>query len=62
MKLYNVPRNTWVKSLELDSEGLVFFLEHIDGMYSFCRDKERNIQHYKAWMEVEILQEQTNAP
>jgi hypothetical protein len=52
MKLYDVPRNTWVKSIEKDCSD-VFKFHHIDGMYSFCTDGSGNICHYKAWMEVE---------
>lgn len=56
MKLYNVPNNTWIRSLEPDCEGLEFKFEHIDGMYSYCHDKDDNLCHYPAWMEVEIIQ------
>lgn len=56
MKLYNVPRNTWVRGIEPDCKD-EFLYHHEDGMYSFCHDREGNICHYKAWMEVEIMEE-----
>ena len=64
MKLYEVPRNTYVKVLEaeapppgalaIDVEQIVYF-SHIDGMYSFCETKDGDIVHLKAWTEVEIV-------
>lgn len=60
MKLYDVPRNTWVKSIEPDNTD-VFKFHHIDGMYSFCNDKEGNICHYAAWMEVEPIEKPKDA-
>lgn len=56
MQLHLVPNNTWVKSLEPDCTD-VFKFHHIDGMYSYCHDKEGNVCHYKAWMEVEPINE-----
>lgn len=63
MKLYEVPNRNYVRVLE-DMEGPpdavgfkkgdVVFFDHIDGMYSFCKDSEDNICHLKAWTEVEI--------
>ena len=52
MKLYDVPNNTWVKSIEPDCDD-VFKFHHIDGMYSYCTDRDKTVCHYKAWMEVE---------
>lgn len=57
MKLYDVPNNTWVRSIEPDCQD-VFKFGHIDGMYSYCHDVSGNICHYKAWMEVEIMEDQ----
>ena len=54
MKLYNL-RKTWVRSLEPDCQNLIFYLDHIDGMYSYCTDTEGNVCHFQAWMEVEPL-------
>ena len=49
MKLYQVPRNTLVKLVET---GEVFKFHHIDGMYSLCHDKDGNVVHLEAWVEV----------
>jgi hypothetical protein len=57
MKLYEVPKNTWVKCVESDCDD-VFKLHHIDGMYSYCHNKVGEVCHYKAWIEVEILDDQ----
>lgn len=70
MKLYEVPRNTYVK-LEEDSrgppggesfsEGTIIKFGHIDGMYSFCWDKDKNIVYLPAWLEVSLVKEENNA-
>ena len=63
MKLYNVPRDTWVRVVEPElpppsgaaaTAGQRIKFGHIDGMYSFCHDADGNIVHLKAWTEVEI--------
>ena len=68
VKLYDVPRTergTWVRVLE-DTNGppsskpfnegdLVCFF-HIDGMYSYCNDREGNVVHLYAGQEVEIVE------
>ena len=54
MKLYDLSKlNIWVK--EIDT-GFEFFFDHIDGMYSFCKDKAGNICHPAAWTEVEVIE------
>lgn len=50
MKLYECPRNTWVKT----DDGFTFFFCHVDGMYSLCRDEEDNVFHPSALTEVEL--------
>ncbi len=66
MKLYNVPRNTWVMPLEeVDappgaravSVGEVVKLHHIDGMYSYCTDAWGEVVHLPAWQRVVIASE-----
>lgn len=53
MKLYELPKRTYFK---IEGEGDVFnsiyFLDHIDGMYSYCTDKEGNVLHIGASTEV----------
>ena len=66
MKLYEVPRNTFVKVMEDNvhvppgmepiKRGDVVYFDHIDGMYSYCMDKEqKNVMHLAAFTEVEIV-------
>jgi hypothetical protein len=64
MELYNVPRQTHVRIVGEDKvppcakqvvTGEVVFFDHIDGMYSFCRDKDGEIVHLAAWTEVEVV-------
>jgi len=51
MKLFEVPRETWVKVLQ--NEKLYFF-DHLDGMYSYCLDENKEIAHLACWTEVEV--------
>jgi hypothetical protein len=46
IKLYDVPRETWV-SLSRDPKTL-FFFDHIDGMYSYCLCIDGTLQHIGA--------------
>lgn len=48
-KLYELPRNTYfrIASEELrDNE--VYFLDHIDGCYSYCLNKHKQVIHFSA--------------
>ena len=64
MKLYDVPRRTYVKVIgessappearEVSKDEIVFF-DHLDGAYSYCKDEYSNIVHLPAWQEVEIV-------
>ncbi len=63
MKLYDVPRPCGVLLLE-DAQvppgcrpllkGETLFFDHIDGMYSYCRDKDGCTVHPAAFTEVEL--------
>ena len=65
MKLYNVPRETYVRVLDdigtpVGSEpilrGDIIFFDHLDGMYSFCFNKEKtHVIHLSTMSEVEIV-------
>ena len=64
MKLYNVPNNTMVRVVAhegapLDArvvgQGEVVKFHHVDGMYSYCHDKDGNVIHLAAWTDVEIV-------
>jgi hypothetical protein len=54
VKLFEVPSNTWVRSIEPLSVQDPFYFCHIDGMYSYCLDTSGAVNHYFANMEVEI--------
>jgi hypothetical protein len=49
-ELYRIPRNTYIRV----GESVLLF-DHLDGMYSFCTDKDGNVHHIAAWAEVEIV-------
>ena len=65
MKLYEVPRNSKIRIIDEDvmspwgaksvSTGDVLDFHHIDGMYSYCKDKEGDVVHIAAWTKVEVL-------
>jgi hypothetical protein len=46
VKLYEVPRETWV-SMTKDKDTL-FFFDHIDGMYSYCVNRAGDVIHVGA--------------
>ena len=52
MKLYELPRNTWIV---LKGEETPYFFEHVDGMYSLCRNTKGQVVHFAAWTEVKVL-------
>lgn len=65
MKLYQVPRNTWIIPLETTtappgarevSIGEPVFFDHVDGIYSTCKDMQGNIVHVPAWQKVKIIE------
>ena len=53
MKLYNVPRDTFFTIQEDDSKT-VYFLENVDGMFSYCKNEAGNVIHFSASLEVGI--------
>lgn len=54
MKLYEVPAGAHIKLP--DGEDIYKFW-NIDGMYSYCTDKQEKVIHLAAWTEVEIVNE-----
>ena len=64
MKLHEVPHGSKVRvigeagmppdSSEIKENDILYF-DHIDGMYSYCKDSKGNVVHLVAWAEVEIL-------
>lgn len=59
MKLYQVPRESWVRTAQT---GELFFFDHVDGMYSFCRNAEGKVVHLAAGTEVEVLDKPPGNP
>ena len=64
MKLYDVPNHTLIRVKSdkqhpvahrdfMEGEELMF--HHIDGMYSYCTDKDGLPVHLAAWSEVEVI-------
>lgn len=52
MKLYEVPRNTYVRF-----EDRTYLFDRVDGMYSYCVDViSKEVMHLAAWTEVEIVE------
>lgn len=64
MKLYEVPRNTYIRLIDnvcippehrkIEINEVLKF-HHIDGIYSYCTDKDGNKVHPAAWTEVEVV-------
>ena len=66
MKLYDAPRNSWVRPIlenptappdarEINLGERIKF-HHVDGMYSFCHDENGDVVHLPAWQEVEVIE------
>ena len=53
MKLYEVPNKSYVRPLVTNE---VFFFDHPDGMYSYCKDVNGNTVHLFVAEEVEIVE------
>lgn len=54
MKLYLVPRNTYIK-IEGDAIEQIFKFDHIDGMLSICYTEDGELCHLSPSTEVIIL-------
>jgi len=61
MKLYELPRGSMFKcdngSLLEYPDNPTYLLNHLDGMYSVCYDKNNQIVHFAAWTPVKIVKE-----
>jgi len=51
MKLYEAPRNVFIKT---ENDTILKF-HHVDGMYSYCTTESGEVVHLAAWTEVEVL-------
>lgn len=65
MKLYDVPRKTYIRVIGDAQappshrdfvEDEILYFDHVDGMYSLCYDSHQNPVHLAAWAEVEIVE------
>ena len=54
VKLYDVPRNSFVRVIG-DRSKTVLLFHHIDGMYSLCEDRTGRVCHIPAWANVKIV-------
>lgn len=71
MKLYEAPTQTWVRvisenktppaSIDINIDELIWF-DHIDGMYSYCKNKNGEVVHLVAYAEVYVDPEMINEP
>lgn len=64
MKLYKVPRDTRIRVMEflpappggIEAEvGDVLMYHHVDGMFSYCTNKDGKTVYLRAAAEVEIV-------
>jgi hypothetical protein len=54
MKLYELPQQTYF-TLKDDPKQWIYFLDHIDGLYSVCYDNNDNLIHISALADVQIV-------
>lgn len=59
MKLYDVPYGTNIRLRDDEGNALDLKFHYIDGLYSYCTDKEGNPQHVAMWADVEVIDEVT---
>jgi hypothetical protein len=66
MKLYQVPRNTWVAPVDTPKtppgapivvQGERVLFKRCDGMYSYCINEKGFTVHLPAWEDVSIEEE-----
>jgi len=62
MKLYECQTNDIVELLEkptipIDSNkpDEIIIFKHIDGMYSYCMNRDKTVVHVAAWTEVAVV-------
>ena len=71
MKLYDAPTQCWVipisdiktpiASLDIQEEEPIWF-DHIDGMYSYCINKDGELVHLVAWANVYVPEDMVDTP
>jgi hypothetical protein len=65
MKLYELSRGSYFKLDEepkvppahdvVTVDDSVYKFDHIDGMYSYCLDKDKKVVHFAAWTQVQLV-------
>lgn len=53
--LYDIPRRSYIKIKDDIGNYEYLFFDHIDGAYSYCKDKYGNVVHITAWAIVELV-------
>lgn len=56
-KLYEVPAGSRIRVKEKNLSNEVYKFFNLDGMYSYCTDKDDKVIHLAAWTDVEIVNE-----
>ena len=54
MKLYSCNRKVYV-TIVGDPTKEVFFFDHLDGMYSYCKNKKGEVVHLAAFTVVKVV-------
>ena len=55
MKLLDLAEDTFFTIVE-DESNTVYFLENLDGMFSYCKNEVGNVIHFSASLEVDIYE------
>jgi hypothetical protein len=58
MKLFEVPKYSTIRL----PDGTELDFHHVDGMYSYCTDKDGRVHHIAAWADVEIVRPYEQKP
>jgi hypothetical protein len=71
MKLYEAPHQCWIRPIsdiktpiaspEIKVDEPIWF-DHIDGMYSYCKNLEGEIVFLVAWAEVYVDEDMVDIP
>lgn len=55
--LYSVKPKSYI---QMPNTGVVFYFDHLDGMYSYCLDMFGDVVHLVAWIDVIPLVKKTD--
>ncbi len=65
--LHDVPNGSWVRVVSTPTktrvppdapnieDGEILYYDHLDGMYSYCKNLDGQVVHLVAWADVEIV-------